>query len=397
MTVNNSYHITMKKLISLIALLIIIIAIGQSYNLLPKINLEKYFPKINSISKTNTSKTGDKQIVVYEESIITKVVEESLPSVVTVGIMKTTQGQSYLQIDPFNPFGGFTQIPGKKQKIDQNIGSGFIVSKDGFIITNKHVVADEQATYKVLTNDKKEFNVEKIYRDPLNDLAILKVNANNLKALSLSDSSKLKLGQMTIAVGTPLGEFTNTVTTGIVSGLGRGITAGSPFEGFVEKLDNVIQTSAPISPGNSGGPLLNSSGQVIGINTAIAQEGSNIGFAIPSNVIKDLLENFAKSGNSFERPYVGVRYKMVDKQTAILNDVVEGAYVTEVLEGSPAQKAGLETEDIITEFDGNKVKGDDDQTLAKMILQKKVGDTVQVKYWRNKKIKTTSLKIEAYR
>ena len=397
MTVNNSYHITMKKLISLIALLIIIIAIGQSYNLLPKINLEKYFPKINSISKTNTSKTGDKQIVVYEESIITKVVEESLPSVVTVGIMKTTQGQSYLQIDPFNPFGGFTQIPGKKQKIDQNIGSGFIVSKDGFIITNKHVVADEQATYKVLTNDKKEFNVEKIYRDPLNDLAILKVNANNLKALSLGDSSKLKLGQMTIAVGTPLGEFTNTVTTGIVSGLGRGITAGSPFEGFVEKLDNVIQTSAPISPGNSGGPLLNSSGQVIGINTAIAQEGSNIGFAIPSNVIKDLLENFAKSGNSFERPYVGVRYKMVDKQTAILNDVVEGAYVTEVLEGSPAQKAGLETEDIITEFDGNKVKGDNDQTLAKMILQKKVGDSVPIKYWRNKEIKTTSLKVEAYK
>jgi len=387
----------MKKLISLIALLIIILAIGQSYNLLPKINLEKYFPKLNNISNDNSPKIGEKQTVVYEESVITKVVEESLPSVVTVGIMKTTQGQSYLQIDPFNPFGGFTQIPGKKQKIDQNIGSGFIVSKDGFIITNKHVVADEQATYKVLTNDKKEFNVEKIYRDPLNDLAILKVNANNLKALSLGDSSKLKLGQMTIAVGTPLGEFTNTVTTGIVSGLGRGITAGSPFEGFVEKLDNVIQTSAPISPGNSGGPLLNSSGQVIGINTAIAQEGSNIGFAIPSNVIKDLLENFAKSGNSFERPYVGVRYKMVDKQTAILNDVVEGAYVTEVLEGSPAQKAGLETEDIITEFDGNKVKGDDDQTLAKMILQKKVGDTVQVKYWRNKEIKTTSLKIEAYR
>jgi len=397
MTVNNSYHITMKKLISLIALLIIIIAIGQSYNLLPKINLEKYFPKINSISKTNTSKTGDKQIVVYEESIITKVVEESLPSVVTVGIMKTTQGQSYLQIDPFNPFGGFTQIPGKKQKIDQNIGSGFIVSKDGFIITNKHVVADEQATYKVLTNDKKEFNVEKIYRDPLNDLAILKVSANNLKALTLADSSKLKLGQMTIAIGTPLGEFTNTVTTGIVSGLGRGITAGSPFEGYVEKLDNVIQTSAPISPGNSGGPLLNSFGQVIGINAAIAQEGSNIGFAIPSNVIKDLLNNFAKSGNSFERPYVGVRYKMVDKQTAILNDVVEGAYVTEVLEDSPAQKAGLEAQDIITEFDGTKVKGDDEQTLAKMILQKKVGDSVPIKYWRNKEIKTTSLKIEAYR
>lgn len=387
----------MKKLISLVALLIIILAIGQSYNLLPKINLEKYFPKSDDITKIDSSKTDKKLTVVYEESVITKVVEESLPSVVTVGIMKTTQGQSYLQIDPFNPFGGFTQIPGKKQKIDQNIGSGFVVTKDGFIITNKHVVADEQATYKVLTNDKKEYNVEKIYHDPLNDLAILKVTANNLKALALGDSSKLKLGQMTIAVGTPLGEFTNTVTTGIVSGLGRGITAGSPFEGFVEKLDNVIQTSAPISPGNSGGPLLNSSGQVIGINTAIAQEGSNIGFAIPSNVIKDLLDNFAKSGNSFERPYVGVRYKMVDKQTAILNDVVEGAYITEVLEDSPAQKAGLEAEDIIIEFDGTKVKGDDDQTLAKMILQKKVGESVQVKYWRNKEIKTTSLKVEAYK
>lgn len=387
----------MKKLISLIALLIIIVAIGQSYNLLPKINLEKYLPKINNKPLSIEPESGKKQIVIYEESVITKVVEDSLPSVVTVGIMKTTQGQGYIQIDPFNPFGGFTQIPGKTQKIDQNIGSGFVVTKDGFIITNKHVVADEQATYKVLTNDKKEYNVEKIYRDPLNDLAILKINATNLKALTLADSSKLKLGQMTIAIGTPLGEFTNTVTTGIVSGLGRGITAGSPFEGFVEKLDNVIQTSAPISPGNSGGPLLNSSGQVIGINTAIAQEGSNIGFAIPSNVIKNLLDNFAKSGNSFERPYVGIRYKMIDKQTAILNEVVEGAYITEILEGSPAQKAGLEAEDIITEFNGTKVKGDDEQTLAKMILQKKVGNIVPIKYWRNKEIKSTSLTVEAYK
>jgi len=393
----NSYHIIMKKLISLIALLIIIVAIGQSYNLLPKINLEKYLPKINNKPLSIEPESGKKQIVIYEESVITKVVEDSLPSVVTVGIMKTTQGQGYIQIDPFNPFGGFTQIPGKTQKIDQNIGSGFVVTKDGFIITNKHVVADEQATYKVLTNDKKEYNVEKIYRDPLNDLAILKINATNLKALTLADSSKLKLGQMTIAIGTPLGEFTNTVTTGIVSGLGRGITAGSPFEGFVEKLDNVIQTSAPISPGNSGGPLLNSSGQVIGINTAIAQEGSNIGFAIPSNVIKNLLDNFAKSGNSFERPYVGIRYKMIDKQTAILNEVVEGAYITEILEGSPAQKAGLEAEDIITEFNGTKVKGDDEQTLAKMILQKKVGNIVPIKYWRNKEIKSTSLTVEAYK
>jgi len=387
----------MKKLLSLLAVLIIIIAIGQTYRLLPPINLGKY---LNS-SKTQTA-TGsanisvNRQNVVYEESVVTKVIEDALPSVVTVGIIKTTQSSATYQFDPFNPFGGLQQIPGQKQKIDQNIGSGFIVSADGFVITNKHVVSDEAAGYKILTNDNKKYDVDKIYRDPLNDLAILKINASNLKALPLGDSSHLKLGQLTIAIGTPLGEFTNTVTTGIVSGLGRGITAGSPFEGFVEKLDNVIQTSAPISPGNSGGPLLNSSGQVIGINTAIAQEGQNIGFAIPVNVIKELLTNFEKNGSSFERPYIGVRYQILDRKTAIANGLVEGAYITEVIDGSPAQKAGLQQEDVIMEFDGQKIKGGDDQGLAKMILQKKVGDTVRIKYWRNGDTKEATMTLEAY-
>ncbi len=387
----------MKKLLSLIAILVIVVAIGQTYHLFPPIHLEKYLNLVKSNSTTAPQYVSGKQNLVYEESVITKVVEESLPSVVTVGIVKTTQTPGTIEINPFDPFGSLRQIPGTKQKIDQNIGSGFIVTKDGFIITNKHVVADEQASYKILTNDKKEHSVVNIYRDPLNDLAILKINATNLKPLPLGDSSQLKLGQLTVAIGTPLGEFTNTVTTGIISGLGRGITAGSPFEGFVEKLDNVIQTSAPISPGNSGGPLLDSSGQVIGINTAIAQEGQNIGFAIPVNVIKELLDNFQKNGSSFERPYVGVRYKMIDKQTALLNDVVEGAYVVEVVDDSPAQKAGLATEDIITEFDGQKVKGNDDQGLAKMILQEHVGNAVKVKYWRNGAIKETTMTLEAYK
>ncbi|MFN4212828.1 MAG: S1C family serine protease, partial [Microgenomates group bacterium] len=334
----------MKRFLSLLAILIILLAIGQSSNLLPKINLEKYlnFPK-PSLSLPSSS--VEKQTVVYEESVITKVVEEALPSVVTVGISKTTSMRDFFEINPFDPFSPFRRIPGKKQKIEQNIGSGFIISSDGLIITNKHVVSDTSANYQVLTNDKKKYNVEKIYRDPLNDLAILKINppagGPALKPLKLGDSSTLKLGQLVIAIGTPLGEFTNTVTQGIISGLGRGITAGSPFEGYVEKLDNVIQTDAAINPGNSGGPLLNSKGEVIGINTAIAQEGQNIGFAIPVNVVKNLLENFQKQGGSFERPYIGVRYKMIDKQTAILNDIVEGAYVVEVLENSPAQKAGI--------------------------------------------------------
>ena len=385
----------MKKIFSFFAILIIILAVGQAYNFFPKISLENYL-KIPSTPLSSQPSLLEKQTIVYEESVITKVVEEALPSVVTVGISKTTSTGDFFEINPFDPFSPFRRIPGQKKKIEQNIGSGFIISEDGLIITNKHVVSDTNAKYQILTNDKKKYNVEKIYRDPLNDLAILKINASGLKPLKLGDSSNLKLGQLVIAIGTPLGEFTNTVTQGIISGLGRGVTAGSPFEGYVEKLDNVIQTDAAINPGNSGGPLLNSRGEVIGVNTAIAQEGQNIGFAIPVNVIKNLYENFKKQGGNFERPYIGVRYKTIDKQTAILNDVVEGAYVVTVMENSPAQKAGIQEEDIITEIDGQKIKGDDDQSLAKIILQKRVGEKVTLKIWRNKQIFEKTLTIEAF-
>ncbi len=372
----------MKKLLFLLALLIIVLAVSQKTRL----------PLVPSQS---TGKNVEKQTVVYEESVITKVVEQSLPSVVTIGISKTTSANDSLQIDPFNPFGGFKRIPGGTEKIEQNIGSGFIISPDGLIITNKHVVADTSATYKVLTNDNKKYDVAKIYRDPLNDLAILKINAGGLKPLPLGDSNNLKLGQMAIAIGTPLGDFKNTVTQGIISGLGRGINAGSPFEGYVEKLDNVIQTDAAINPGNSGGPLLNSKGQVIGMNVAVAQEGQNIGFALPVNVVKTLIDNFNKQGGSFERPYIGIRYKMIDRQTAVLNELVEGAYVIEVLDNSPAKKADIQDEDIIIEFDGQKVKGTDDQAIAKQISQKKIGQTVTLKVWRNGTVLPKSLTLEA--
>lgn len=363
----------MKKLFFLLFILVVLIIFFQKFN---------FFSNLPNA----TNKTIEKQTVVYEESVITKVVEESIPSVVTVGISTTTTTGNTFQINPFNFFEPFTQIPGTQKKIEQNIGSGFIISADGLIITNKHVVSNTEAAYQVLTNDKKKYHVEKIYRDPLNDLAILKINGSNLKPLKLGNSSKLKLGQLVIAIGTPLGEFTNTVTSGIISGLGRGITAGSPFEGYVEKLDNVIQTDAAISPGNSGGPLLNSKGEVIGVNAAIAQEGQNIGFAIPVNVVTDLINNFQKNGGSFERPYIGVRYKLIDKQTAILNELVEGAYIVQIVQGSPAEKSGLQEEDIIIEFDGKKIGGSDEQILAKLIAGKKPGDRVSLKIWRNKKI-----------
>jgi len=382
----------MKKLLTLLAVLVIILAVGQQTNLLPD------FRTANLPSISLPNKPTEKQTVVYEESVITKVVADSIPSVVTIGIKKTASTLDSFQIDPFNPFSPFKRVPGTTQKIEQNIGSGFIIYKNGLVITNKHVVADSEATYEVITNDKKKYNVEKIYRDSLNDLAILKITPppGGLKPLTLGDSNKLKLGQLVIAIGTPLGEFTNTVTSGIVSGLGRGITAGSPYENYVERLDNVIQTDAAISAGNSGGPLLNSKGQVIGINTAVSQEGQNIGFAIPSSVINNLITNFDKRGGSFERPYIGVRYKMIDRQTAIMNDIVAGAYVVQVIENSPASKADIQEEDVITEFDGKKVQGTDNQELAKLIDQKKVGDAVTLKIWRNKETLIKKVTLQAY-
>lgn len=278
---------TMKKsLLTVISLLFLGIILANS-------NTVARNTELSNLAGTNTPITHDQNppVISSDESVITNVVNHSLPSVVTIGLSSITN-QDTLEIDPFNPFAPYRRIPGGKQNVDQNIGSGLIISPEGLIVTNKHVVSDDTAAYKVLTNDNKTYPVTNIYRDPKNDIAVLKINASGLTPLRLGDSGNLKLGQTVIAIGTPLGEFTNTVTKGIISGLGRGITAGSPYEGYVEKLDNVIQTDAPISPGNSGGPLLNSAGEVIGINTAIASQGQNIGFAIPSNVIKSVITQF---------------------------------------------------------------------------------------------------------
>ncbi len=383
----------LKKIITYLSFIILIVAIAQTYNYLPKLKQLNF--KLTPKIPTETIK--EKRVIVTEESAIVNVVEKALPSVVTIGISKTSYIGGYYEINPFDPFSPFKEIPGRKQKIERNIGSGFIVSKDGLILTNKHVVSDKNAEYLVLTNDNKKYKVQKIYRDPLNDLAILKINAKDLKPLDLGDSSNLRLGQLAIAIGTPLGEFRNTVTVGVISGLGRGITAGSPFEGYVEKLDNVIQTDAAINPGNSGGPLLNSKGQVIGINTAIAAEGQNIGFAIPINVAKQLLTEFRKRGSTFERPYIGIRYKMIDRKTALLNDVPEGALVIEVLPNSPAEKADIRAGDIIVEFDGKRLRAEDKEGLAKLVLKKKVGEKVVVKIWRDGKMLKKSIKLEAYK
>lgn len=333
--------------------------------------------------------------VLTEESIVIEVVEKYSPSVVTVGIKKTEK-----VLDPFegifDPF-GFFNLPRngrqpQEQKIEQDIGTGFVVSSDGLIVTNKHVVADTSASYRVFSRDNKLYEVGKIFRDPTNDLAILKVSApaGELKAVELGDSSKLKVGQFVIAIGTALGEFRNTVTTGVISGLGRGIVAGSPFEGS-ESLDNVIQTDAAINPGNSGGPLINSAGQVIGVNAAVASGAQNIGFALPINVVKEMLDNFNKTGQ-FSRPFLGVRYRMINREEAVAKGWMEGAGIVEVVAGSPAEKDGLKPGDIIIKIDGEKLT--EKTNLAQVIAKKKVGDKVDLTVWRDgeeKKV-TVSLK-----
>lgn len=344
--------------------------------------IEKYLSfKLPPAPQSMAIPGGEKVRVVTEESVVIDVVDKVSPAVVTVGITQTRRIGDILELNPFDPFSPFQRRPGRSQKIEQDIGSGFIV-EGGLVVTNKHVVSVSDATYRVITKDDKTYEVKKIYRDPTNDLAVLKIEANGLPTVQLGDSDKIKVGQMAIAIGTALGEFRHTVTTGVISGVGRGIEAGSPFEGSAERLDNVIQTDAAINPGNSGGPLLNSAGQVVGVNTAVSAEGQNIGFALPINVVKEALSNFNATGQ-FNRPFLGVRYQMIPKQTAILNDIPEGAYLQEVVEGSPADKAGLQAEDIITKIDGAKLTDDND--LAKVISKKKVGETITLTIWRDEK------------
>lgn len=349
--------------------------------------LDRFFPQEGQSSSLVTQ-----QRVLTEESVVIEVAEEVSPSVVTVGLTKTQQVIDFFQGDPFSLF---RQPTTREEKIEQDIGSGFIIDKSGLVVTNKHVVSDSQASYRIITKDGEEYEVKKIYRDPTNDLAILKIDdSGGLKPIELGESDDLKVGQFVIAIGTALGEFRHTVTTGVISGLGRGITAGSPFESYVEQLDNVIQTDAAINPGNSGGPLLNSGGQVIGVNVAVVAQGENIGFAIPINTAREVIENFNKTGQ-FARPFLGVRYRMISQELALLNEIPQGAYVVEIIVDSPAEKAGIKAGDIIIKFDDQAVRKEDGG-LAKLISTKKIGDKIELTIWRDGEEIELKIKLEEF-
>lgn len=382
----------MRKLIVLVVILLLVLAAwGTIVRYIP--NLSKYLPSLSATPQ----KTEEKVKIVTEESVVIDTVKKVGPSVVTVAETVNMQSSIPFQFGPFSIF-GLTPPSQDNQPTQQNIGSGFIVSGDGLVVTNKHVVSDIGGKYQVITNSGKTYEVSQIYRDPLNDIAILKIDPSrnpgqSLASVTLGDSSRLQVGQFVIAIGTALGEFRNTVTAGVISGLGRGITAGSEFQGYTEKLDNVIQTDAAINPGNSGGPLLNSAGQVIGINTAIAAGGQNIGFALPINVVKDSLKNFNEHGQ-FNRPYLGVAFKMLTKNVALLNDVPQGAYIQTVVANSPAEKAGIKVGDIIVQFN-NKKLDDAKNDLSVIIADQKVGDTAELTVWREGLVKTIRVVLTA--
>lgn len=308
----------------------------------------------------------EKRTVVQEENAVISVVEKTSSSVVALGVTRRV-------INPFDPF----SIPKRE---DSTVGTGFVVSEGGIIVTNKHVVSDERGPYTVVTKDGQKYEVARIYRDPLLDLAIIQIKGAELKSLELGDSSKLKVGQTVIAIGNALGRFTNTVTTGVVSGLGRRVVAGDPFEGFLESLDNLIQTDAAINPGNSGGPLLNSAGQVIGVNVATTEGAQNIGFAIPINSVKQIVEEFVEKG-TVSRPFLGIRYRFISKDVAILNEVPQGAYIQEVLEGGPAQKAGVREGDIITKINSEAIN--EENKLAEIVSKSSVGTKLELTVFRD--------------
>ncbi len=301
-------------------------------------------------------------VVKSEESVVIDVVENSMDAVVSIAVSKLEFSQGEGLVDTVS-----------------NIGSGFVVDPSGVIITNQHVVSDYNAEYKVITNDGREYVVVKILHDDINDIALLKVEATDLVALDLGDSDNLKPGQLVIAIGTPLGEYAGSVTTGVVSGLNRSVTARSQgFWGVAKTYEDVIQTDAAVNPGNSGGPLLNSSGEVIGVNFATTSGADNVSFALPSNFVARRLNEYRKYGK-FLKPYLGIEYQMISQsQAAIYEDVVAGVLIRRVVAGSPADKAGLERLDIITKVDGEIIS----QSFANIIQQYTIGEEMKLTVWR---------------
>jgi len=317
------------------------------------------FSSLYSKMVTGSASQADHTIirVVTEESATIDVVESSSPSVISVA-------EKSISYDFFS----------RPQSQESSIGTGFVVSKNT-IISNKHVVSDLNATYSIVDSKGEKHEVTNIIRDPFNDLAILEVSDLVAPELEMGDSNEIQVGQTVIAIGNALGRFSNSVTKGVISGIGRGITTGSGFGRFQEQLDDVIQTDAALNPGNSGGPLLNLSGQVVGVNVAVSSDGENIGFAIPVSRVAKLLDDI-KAGTLREKPFLGISYSIVTTDISKESGYPTGALVQVVVPGSAAEIAGVKVGDVITKV--GDVTIDDDHMLADEILFYNVGDKVSL-------------------
>ncbi len=375
---NHSPIVISESLKKLIIYSLIMVLLGGSSGALGAYLFNKY--------GTMSSKKGISYatVNVKEKSDITEVANKAMPAVVSItGVAKTV-----------NFFG--------QSSASETAGTGYIVSSDGLIVTNKHVVSSENAQYSVITDAGKSYPAEVKSVDPIFDIAILKISATGLPTVTLGSSDGLVAGQTAIAIGNALGQYQNSVTVGVVSGIGRVIQASDSTGTATESLDNVIQTDAAINSGNSGGPLLNLFGQVIGMNTAVDSQGQGIGFALPVDLVKSALESYKVKGK-ISRAMLGVRYVSLTKEIAAQNDisVSEGAYIyssntlSAVVSDSPAAAAGLKTADIITAVGSDKVTVQN--SLVSLLAKYQPGDKVKLTYLRDGKSKTVEVTLSETR
>lgn len=330
-----------------------------------------------------TSGVDGNKIVTQEEENLASVVSKVSPSVVSI----ITQSQS---TDFY--FGNATE---------EGAGTGIIVSKDGYVMTNKHVIEGVSSVGVALSDGTTYSDVEVLGADPLNDVAFLKIpNVNDLPAAELGDSTSIRVGQKVVAIGNSLGQYQNTVTSGIISGTGRPVSAQAGNE--VETLTDLIQTDAAINPGNSGGPLLNLQGQVIGINTAIAADAQGIGFSIPIGATKGILKGVLE-GKGVKRAYLGINYVPITADVAEFYKlpIKKGAYVfngegkAAVAEGSPAAKAGIKDKDIITKV--GDIDVGDRGSVASLVAEYAPEDTIKLTILRDGKTVTVDAKLIAFK
>ena len=335
-----------------------------------------------------------------ESSLTIEAVKKVSPSVVSIVITKELKkitnltGPNTLFLDDY-----LEGLESGRQKV--GMGTGFVVNSiKGLVLTNKHVVSDTEAEYTVITNSGQQLAAEVLDLDPFSDLAVLKIENGSLPAVELGDSNALENGQTVIAIGYSLGEYKNTVTKGVVSGINRRVVAGN--YNTSEIIEDAIQIDAAINPGNSGGPLIDLSGKVVGISTAVNNSGQLLGFAIPINPAKEVINSIETTGR-IVRPWIGVRYKMVNSALVKVNElsVDYGAMLIEsskgndaVFSGSPAEVAGLKKGDIILELNGQKLT--EKNHLGLVIKKYQAGDSVVLKILRGDKEMTIKLELGEY-